>query len=450
MVKTLKTGNEGVRGVVGDSLTPQLLIGFAQAFGTYLSGGTVVLGRDTRPSGEMVRNALVGGLLATGCKVIDVGVAPMPSIQHAVRRHHADGGIAITASHNPQEWNALKFIWRDGVLLRPYQAQELLSVYYQGNFDLVRSEALGSVEDDRGAIEAHLSDLLQLLGDDFELITDRQFRVAVDCCNGAGALATETFLYALGCEVILINETPDGLFAHDPEPIPANLSELAETVREAGADIGFAQDADADRVCLVNEHGEPLSEEFTSALSCDALPCDQPGPMVTNLSASRLIEEAAGRHDREVFRTRVGEINVVEGMLRHQAALGGEGNGGVIWPRLQYCRDSFAGMALVLAGLARRGGTLSEWQKSFAPAAIVKHKFPCSASDAHPLMMAVRDAYASEQPDLTEGVRVTWPDGSWLHVRPSNTEPVIRVTAEADDEATAQAKAARALDLLRR
>ena len=450
MVKTLKTGSEGVRGVVGDSLTPQLLIGFAQAFGTYLSGGTVVLGRDTRPSGEMVRNALVGGLMATGCKVIDVGVAPMPSIQHAVRRHHADGGIAITASHNPQQWNALKFIWRDGILLRPYQAQELLSVYYQGNFDLVRSEALGSVEDDRGAIEAHLSELLQLLGDDFDLITNRQFRVAVDCCNGAGALATETFLYALGCEVMLINETPDGLFAHDPEPIPENMRDLAEAVRDSGVDIGFAQDADADRACLVNERGEPLNEEFTHALCCDALPCDQPGPIVTNLSASRIIDEAAARHDRQVIRTSVGEINVVEGMLRNKAALGGEGNGGVIWPKLHHCRDSFAAIALILAGLARRGGTVSDWQRSFAPAAIVKYKVECSASDAHPLMMALRDEYADEQIDLTEGVRVTWPDRSWLHVRPSNTEPIIRVTAEADDEATAEAKAARALEILQR
>jgi len=449
-IRTLKTGIAGVRGVVGDSLTPQLLIGFAQAFGTYLDGGTVVLGRDTRPSGEMVRNALVGGLLATGCKVIDVGVAPVPTIQHAVRRHAADGGIAITASHNPQQWNALKFIYHDGILLRPYQAQELLSVYYQGNFDLAASEALGSVEEDRQAIEAHLAELLQALGDDFDLITNRQMRVVVDCCNGAGALASETFLYALGCEAILINETPDGLFAHEPEPIPANLRQLEEAVREHGADLGFAQDADADRVAIVNERGEAISEEFANVFCADALPPDQPGPIVTNLSASRMVDEAATRNGRAVIRTAVGEINVVQGMQRNQAALGGEGNGGVIWPRLQYCRDSFAAMALILAGLARRGGAVSDWQSSFRPGSIVKEKIACSASLAQPVMMALREAYAHEQTDLTEGVRVVWPDGSCLHVRPSNTEPIIRVVAEADEPQAAEAHARGAVEIVER
>jgi len=449
-IRTLKTGVAGVRGVVGDSLTPELLIGFAQAFGTYLDGGVVVIGRDTRPSGEMVRNALVGGLMATGCQVIDVGIAPVPTIQHAVRRHAADGGIAITASHNPQEWNALKFIHRDGILLRPYQGQELLSVYYQGNFQLAASEALGLVQEDRQAIEAHLADVLRELGDDFDRITDRAPTVVVDCCNGAGALASETFLYALGCEVITINDTPDGLFPHSPEPIPENLDQLAEAVREHGADLGFAQDADADRLCLVNERGEAISEEFTVAFACDALPCDQAGPMVTNLSTTRMVDEAATRQGRRVVRTRVGEINVVEAMRREQAALGGEGFGGVIWPRAGHCKDSFAGMGLILAGLARRGGTISDWQKSFRPGAIIKQKVACSASLAQPVMLALRAAYADEETDRTEGVRVAWADGSWIHVRPSNTEPIMRIIAEADERAAAEARADHAADIVRR
>lgn len=448
-MKTLKTGNEGVRGIVGDSLTPQLLVGFAQAFGTYLGGGAVVIGRDTRPSGEMVRNALVGGLIATGCQVIDVGIAPVSSIQHAVRRHGAAGGIAITASHNPQEWNALKFIFRDGILLRPYQAQELLAVYYQGNFDLVPSEGLGSLQQDRQAIEAHLADLLGLLGDDFELITERGFRVVVDCCNGAGSLATETFLYALGCEAILINDTPDGLFPHPPEPTPAHLGELAAAVREHGADLGFAQDADADRVSVVDENGEALSEEYTTAFCVDALPADQAGPVVTNLSASRLVEEAAQRNGREVLRTAVGEINVVQAMQRAHAALGGEGNGGVIWPKLQYCRDSYPAMALILAGLVRRGGTLGEWRRSFRPGAMVKGSVTCTAAQAQPVLVALADCYRDATVDATEGLRVTWPDGSWLHIRPSNTEPIIRVSAEADEEARAQEHCTRALEAIR-
>jgi phosphomannomutase len=449
-IRTLKTGVAGVRGVVGDSLTPQLVVGFAQAFGTYLDGGVVVIGRDTRPSGEMVRNALVGGLLATGCHVIDVGIAPVPTIQHAVRRHAADGGIAITASHNPQEWNALKFIHRDGILLRPYQGQELLSVYYQGNFKLAPSEALGQVEEDRQAIEAHLADVLRELGDDFDRITERALTVVVDCCNGAGALASETFLYALGCEVITINDTPDGLFPHSPEPIPENLEQLAAAVREHGADLGFAQDADADRLSLVNERGEAISEEFTIALACDALPDEQAGPVAANLSTSRMVDEAAARHGRRVVRTAVGEINLVAAMKREQAVLGGEGNGGVIWPPAGYGKDSFAAMGLILAGLARRGGTLGQWQESSRPGAIVKRKLACSASLAQPVLLALRAAYADEPTDCTEGLRITWADGSWLHVRPSNTEPIMRIIAEADEAAAAEARADHAAAIVAR
>lgn len=449
-VRTLKTGISGVRGVVGDSLTPQLLVGFAQAFGTYLHGKTVLLGRDTRPSGDMARNALVGGLLATGCQVIDVGIAPVPTIQHAVRRRGADGGIAITASHNPQEWNALKFIHRDGILLRPHQAQELLAVYYQGNFSLAASEDLGTLEQDTEAISAHQAELLELLGADRELIAARGFKVVVDCCNGAGALASEAFLRALGCDVVALNDTPNGVFPHMPEPVPEHLGQLAAEVARVGADIGFAQDADADRLALCSERGEAISEEFTLAFACDALPATEPGPLVTNLSTSRLLEEAAQRQGRDVYRTAVGEINVVECMQRQQAALGGEGNGGVIWPRLQYCRDSFAAMALILAGLARRGGTVSDWQASFRPSVRVKERVECSASAVQRVMLALRQEYAGEEIDLTEGVRVNWPDGSWMHVRPSNTEPIIRVFAEADDEATARERAQRATNLVRR
>ncbi len=449
MRRTLKTGISGVRGVVGESFTPQLLVGFGQAFGTYLDGGTVVIGRDTRPSGEMAAHALIGGLLATGCRVIDIGIAPVSTIQHAVRRHKADGGIAITASHNPQEWNALKFIYRDGILLRPYQAQELLSVYYQGNFRLVDYEALGTIEKDTKAIEAHLAEMLQRLGADFELIRQRQPIVVVDCCNGAGSLAAETFLYALGCEAIVINDTPDGMFPHPPEPVPENLQQLAAAVREHSADVGFALDADADRVCIVNEKGDALSEEFTMAFATDALTPDQPGPVVTNLSSSRMIEEAAARQGRAVLRTPVGEINVIQAMQRHQAALGGEGNGGVIWPRVHYGKDSLATMALILAGLIRRGGTISGWQASFSPAAMAKEKIECSASLIQPVMLAVQAAYAGEECDFTEGVRVSWPDGSWLHIRPSNTEPLIRIVAEAEEQKKAKELAVQAVEIIR-
>ncbi|NPV46971.1 MAG: phosphoglucosamine mutase [Armatimonadetes bacterium] len=447
-VRTLKTGVSGIRGVVGESFTPQLLVGFAQAFGTYLDGGTVVVGRDTRPSGEMARNALIGGLLATGCDVLDLGIAPVPTIQHTVRRVGASGGIAITASHNPQEWNALKFIHRDGVMLRPYQAEELLAVYYQANYTLVGSGRLGKLESDPGAARKHLDEILDLVGPDKELIAKRRFRVVVDCCNGAAAGLTQPFLRSLGCEVIAINNSRDRGFPRPPEPVPQHLGQLEAAVREHGADIGFAQDADADRLAIVTEAGVALGEDFALVFACDATDPSEPGPFVTTLSTSRMIDEIGERQGRQVLRTPVGEINVVEAMRRHNAALGGEGSGGVIWPRLQLCRDSFAGMALILRGLARRGGTVTEWKDSFRPGAVVRARVDCSAAEAQSVMMALREAYSGEQVDLTEGLRVVWPDGSWLHVRPSNTEAIIRVVAEADDESAAQALRDQALEAI--
>jgi len=433
--------------VVGDSLTPQLLIGFAQAFGTYLKGGTVVIGRDTRPSGEMVQRALVGGLLATGCDIVDLGIAPVPTVQMAIRDAVASGGVVITASHNPQQWNALKFIRGDGIILRPYQTEELLSVYYQGNFTLVGNDEIGSVQFDAGAVQRHMDAVLELA--DREAIAAAGLKVVVDCVNGAGAVLSERFLQELGCEVVTINDTPDGIFPHLPEPIPENLKQLEKAVKEHGADIGFAQDADADRLAIVSEQGQAIGEEFTLAFACDAVADTAEGPLVTNLSSSRMIDEVACRHDKQVVRAKVGEINVIEQMQAHSAGIGGEGNGGVIWAQLQYCRDSFAGMALVLAGLGKRGGTVTDWVESFAPSEICKTKMACPASRVQPVLLAVREAYEENALDLTEGVKVLWPDGAWLHVRPSNTEPVVRVIAEADTMQDAKQKATAAIDLMR-
>ena len=272
--------------------------------------------------------------------------------------------------------------------------------------------------------------------------------MVVDCCNGAGCGVSDEFLRQLGCEVVAINNTPDGVFPHNPEPVPANLCQLAEAVREHEADIGFAQDADADRLCLASEKGVAISEEFTLAFVCDALPKQMGGPVVANLSTSRMVEEAAGRNERKPYRSPVGEINVVEEMMRRDAAIGGEGNGGVIWPRLQYCRDSFVGMALILRGLAERGDTVSKWQASFRPSVMIKERVECPASSVQPVLMALREYYGDENVDLTEGVRVVWEDESWLHARPSNTEPIIRIVAEADEGEDGMEKCRRAMEVV--
>ncbi|HEY3397322.1 MAG TPA: phosphoglucosamine mutase [Armatimonadota bacterium] len=457
-IRTLKTGISGVRGVVGESFTPQLVSALGQAFGTYLTGGRVALGRDTRPSGEMVREALTGALLASGCRVVDLGVVPVPTLQIAISRSdNYDGGIAITASHNPQEWNALKFIRADGVFLYPYQAEELLNVFHQGDFTLVPNEEIGDLHYDDTALDLHLGLLLENI--DVELIRRRRFRVVVDCCNGAGTKLAPRLLEELGCEVTVLNGEPTGHFARPPEPLPANLGALAAAVPELGADLGFAQDADADRLAVIDERGLPISEEFTVPLSAEVVAARGPLPLVTNLSASRLLEEVGRRWGCPVFRAKVGEINVVEmmqaearawGQAGHEpAAFGGEGNGGVIDPRLHYCRDSHRGMCLILEGLARREQKLSEWVAGFPPAAMVKLRVECPAARVQRVQLALREAYAGEGSlDETEGLRISWPDGSWLHVRPSNTEAIIRIMAEADTEPEARARGEHAQHLI--
>ena len=445
-IQTLKIGVSGVRGIVGQSLTPQLIVGFAEAFGTYLGGGVVVIGRDPRPSGEMILNALMGGLLSTGCSVIDVGVCPTPTVQHAVVDLAADGGIAITASHHPSEWNALKFCREDGVFLNQYQAEELLNVYHQGAFAQRPYHALGRVGSDEGAINRHLSKALNSV--DRAAIAAMAPKVVIDSVNGAGADCAEGLLEKMGCEVVAINDVPNGRFPREPEPIPPNLGQLREAVREHGADIGFAQDADGDRLSVVSEAGEAIGEEFTLAFAADVMAeRDAPGPLVTNLSTSRMIDEVGARHGREVIRSKVGEVHVVETMIANSAVGGGEGNGGVIDPELHFCRDNLAAMSLILQGMAWRGCTVTEWAASFAPSAIVKEKLPCPAGKTQRAVLTLLRHYEGREMDLTEGVKVFFDDGAWMHARPSNTEPILRVIAEADDHETARRLCDEALKL---
>ncbi len=435
-IQSLKIGVSGVRGIVGQSLTPQLVVGFAEAFGTYLDGGLVVIGRDPRPSGEMILNALTGGLLSTGCSVIDVGVCPTPTMQHAVVDLAADGGIAITASHHPAGWNALKFCREDGVFLNEYQGEELLSVYHQGAFVQREYDALGRVGRDEGAVNRHLTKVLMSV--DRDAIAAMAPKVVIDSVNGAGADFAEGLLQKMGCEVVAINDVPTGRFPRDPEPIPENLGQLCEAVREHDADIGFGQDADGDRLSVVSAEGVAIGEEFTLAFAADVMAERRDGKLVTNLSTSRMIDEVGERHGCEVVRSKVGEVNVVETMIAEGAIGGGEGNGGVIDPKLHYCRDNLAAMALILEGMARRGVAVTEWAESFRPSAIVKDRVPCGAGHTQRAILALQRHYADEQLDLTEGVKVFFEGGAWVHARPSNTEPIIRVIAEADDHATAR------------
>ncbi|MDH7568833.1 MAG: phosphoglucosamine mutase, partial [Armatimonadota bacterium] len=357
-VTNLKISISGVRAVVGDTLTPLLMVRFAQAFGTWVGSGTVVVGSDTRTSGEMVRHAVLSGLASAGCQVVDVGICPVPTVQVMVERLAAAGGVAITASHNPVEWNALKFIRNDGIFLSPYEAEELLTIYHQGEFTRVGSALLRPPRQNTDAVRTHVEEIVKLV--DAEKIRQRRFKVAVDCCNGAGAVATPHLLEALGCEMLGIHLTPNGVFPHPPEPLPENLTQLCAHVRQTGAHIGFAQDADADRLAIVSEAGEAIGEEYTLALCTDFVLRRNPGPVVVNVSTSMMAEEIAARYGARVVRTAVGEVNVAVRMKREGAVIGGEGNGGVIYPPLHYGRDSLIGMALVLQHLAGQQVTLSQ------------------------------------------------------------------------------------------
>jgi phosphomannomutase len=434
-IPTLKISISGVRGVVGDSLTPALLTRFAQAFGTYTGSGTVVVGRDTRTSGEMVRQAVIAGLLSSGCRIVDLEVCPVPTVQLAVRHRRAQGGIAITASHNPAEWNALKFVGPDGLFLGAGTARELLDIYHQGEYVKVAGADMRSVERMTDGLDLHLKAILDAVGP--LPAGPRRLRVALDACNGAGALIAPRLLEALGVDVVPINITPDGLFPRAAEPLPENLGALCDAVRANHCDIGFAQDMDADRLAVVSELGEPIGEDYTLVLATWYVLGRQPGPVVANLSTTAALDEVARRFNCPLVRTKIGEANVTERMRAERAVIGGEGNGGVIYPSINFARDSQVGMALILHLLAGSGKTVSALMAELPRFCMVKEKLTCPSNRIPDVLRMVKREYADMPMDTRDGVKVMLPNG-WFHVRGSNTEPIVRVVAEAPTEAQAR------------
>ncbi len=440
-----KIGVSGVRGIVGDSLTPQLVTSFAAAFGNYCGAGPIPIGTDSRPSREMVKQAAIAGLLSVGCTPVDAGIVPLPALMLHVRQAGSFGGIYISASHNPIEWNALKFIGSDGIVLRPNQSAELADLYHQGVFSRVGAQDIADTRDDDSTVARHREGVLRMM--DGDAIRTRRFKVAVDCCNGAASLATPAFLKALGCEVLELNTRMDQPFPHNPEPLPENLVELCRLVKESDAQIGFAQDADADRLAVVDENGEALGEDCTVALAVDHWLSRRRGPVVVSASTSRMVDDIAARHGVPVFRTRVGEIHVVERMLECDAEIGGEGNGGVILREVNPCRDSFVGMALLLEALAEEDLRVSALRARIPRYAMVKDTLLCPPRDIAPLLRLLQGFYRNQNLDFTDGVKVLWPD-RWLHARASNTEPIIRLIAEAPAEPEARALLMEALECL--
>ncbi|MEM8782070.1 MAG: phosphoglucosamine mutase [Planctomycetota bacterium] len=424
----------GMRGLVGKSLTPTVAARYGAAVGAWLKRTrgvdhpAVVVGRDSRPSGLMYESAAVAGLASVGCEVVRVGVLSTPGVAVMVGERNADGGLVVTASHNPAPWNGMKALRHDGVAPPPDEVEQLLADFRGDAFAYVGTEQLRPISEDGRGVEVHLEKVLEA-GIDVEAIRGAGLSAVVDSTRGAGGAEAAALLHQLGVKFTHLYPEPTGDFPHPPEPTQANLIELTEVVAERRADVGFAQDTDADRLAIVDERGTYIGEEYTLALC--GLHRLRPGDAIAaNLSTSRMIDDVAEAAGAAVVRSAVGEANVAEAMREHGTELGGEGNGGIIWSAVSRVRDSLVGMALLLELLAYRKQALSEIVASIPSYAIVKEKIDVPEGDTASLLDRVAGAFAGASISRLDGVRVDV-DHAWVHVRASNTEPILRLIAEA-------------------
>jgi len=436
-MRELKIGTSWVRGVVGDALTPDLVLNFACAFGTWGGGGAVIVGRDTRQSSPMLHSAVLSGLMSQGCEIIDLGVCPTPVISFAVRELGAAGGLSITGSHNSSRWNALKFIGADGALLNPVKSEELLDIYHAAAFKNVSFEHLKPVDDSVEAtslIDRYFEYLLAAL--DVKPIRKRAFRVAIDFCNGSGATVMSRFLKELGCTLLPLNDDPSSQFAHDPSPSIANMRQLVGAMVNLDADLGAVINIDGDRIGFITSEGVPLSEEYTLPLAAMSRFSRRPGPVVTNLSTSRMIDTLARQYGQRVIRTSVGEGYVIDRGLEEGAVLAGEGNGGVGALPTTMTFDAMLTLAMVLESMATQDLSPGEVSQQLPKFIMRKGELACPPDQVYRVLEEFRTTYSDTKPDVTDGVRAEW-DDAWIHVRASNTEPLLRIIVEAESESRA-------------
>jgi len=433
----------GIRGTIGgkpgDGLCPPDIVRFAAAFAEFIrnrSGNrkiTVVVGRDARTSGDMVHRLVTGTLLGMGADVVDAGLSTTPTVEMAVTDCRADGGIIITASHNPEQWNALKLLHEQGEFLNDEEGRAVLALSEAGNFDFATHKNLGTYRVDDTFIEKHIRSILALPLVDIRAIRKAGFRVVVDCVNSTGALAIPRLLKALNvADVIELFCEPTGRFPHNPEPLPENLGELSATVVKKEAHVGFAVDPDVDRLAIVNENGDMFGEEYTLVAVADYVLGHQQGNTVSNLSSTRALRDITLKAGGAYFASAVGEVNVVETMKKHQAVIGGEGNGGIIYPALHYGRDALAGIALFLSSLARSGKSCSMLRKNFPDYYISKNKIELPAAlKLDDILVQIGEKYAQYPRNTLDGIRIEFGQ-EWVHLRKSNTEPIIRIYSESD------------------
>ena len=440
----------GVRGVVGESLTPEVAVLYSKAFAEYCLQRTpqskrckIVIGRDGRITGKILTNIISSTLLSMGCDVVAIGVCPTPTVALTVEKSDAVGGIAVTASHNPMQWNGMKFFNSTGLFLDTNETKDFLEVVQEQKLGYAGWDKIGTHQSDEAWIQKHIDTILQLKYVDVQKIKNRKFKVVLDCINSAGGVIVPPLLKMLGCEVIEMNCDVSGVFAHTPEPIPENLTALAEKVRAEKADLGIAVDPDVDRLVLITEKGEPLGEEYTIAsvvnfvLSKEQRAMSPGQKVVVNLSTTRAVDAIAKSYGATVTRTPVGEINVAKKMKEIGAVIGGEGSGGVILPEAHYGRDAIVGIGLVLQMLMEFGGSLSEYKSKLPQYCITKNKFEIGSLNADELLNQVIQKYKSVKLNTDDGVKIEFTD-SWVHLRKSNTEPIVRIIAEAPSVEKAQ------------
>jgi phosphomannomutase len=429
----------GIRGIIGSGLTPDVATRYASSFAAWLPPGPVVLGRDSRPSGPALRHAVLGALLFSGREVLDLGIVPTPTVQLQVEALHAAGGIALTASHNPIEWNALKLIGPTGRFLTGAEGAGYLALAKDGISTYPAWNAIGRVVEVVDPLAHHLDSIVSLEFLGVEAIRRRAFRVALDAVHGAGGAIGRRLFERLGARADILFEEPTGLFPRPPEPLAENLGLLCRHVASGNYDVGFAFDPDVDRLSLVDETGRALGEEATLALCARFVLDARPGPVVTNLSTSAMVEAVARERGCQVFRTPVGEANVVEEIVRSGAPIGGEGNGGVILPTIHAGRDAPIGVALILGLMASTGKKLSELYAALPRLAMVKAKITLQGPpDLSGLTNHLMDRLPGGTLDVRDGIRVTRNE-EWVHVRRSGTEPIVRIIAEARDQERADA-----------
>ena len=435
----------GIRGRVGEALTPEIVAHFASGFGAWSlsrsNARTIVLGRDSRVSGALFQRVAQSALESVGAQVIDIGLTTTPTCQLAVEHHHAAGGIMLSASHNPIEWNALKLIGSTGLFLDADEGKAMHH-FRDAGYRHATWDRLGSTTTDGDAMARHIDLVLALPFLDVEGIRRRRFKVALDCVRGAGAPIMIPLLERLGCEVTAINTEPDGRFPRPPEPVAENLGELEALVRQSGADVGLAVDPDVDRLALVSDAAKAIGEDYTLALAARVVLRHRNGPVVTNLSTSRIVDDVAEAAGSRVIRAAVGEVNVAVRMRQEHAPIGGEGNGGVILPEMHLGRDAPVGAALILQLLLDEARPLSGIVASLPRYVIVKDKLDRPNAPLTSVYEALTGAFPDAVADTQDGLRLTWPD-RWVHVRPSGTEPIVRVIAEAPDEGGARELVAR-------